>query len=346
MRSFIKRYLGFFLLLGGIIGLIVINLKDVQAGNSPQPLETNTPTAETTSDSMVFVEVKGAVVYPGVYRLPIGSRIDDAIEAASGTLPEADLSNLNCASKLTDEQIIFVPKKTADEVEQTGSIPEPDLKDRICVDVKGAVENPQMVCLLPGSRVEDALKATGEVTEEADTSSINRSELLKDEMVIVIPFLTDSKDTQPMKETFGYVSIHGEVIRHGLYYVSLNQTVQDIITLAGGLTLNGSTLNLDLNQLLVAGMDILVLTKEEALAQIAEQGVKEPVETESQGDKININTATLAQLETLQGIGSVLAQNIIDYRSENGLFSSIEDIMEVNGIKDSVYAEIKDDIIV
>lgn len=61
---------------------------------------------------------------------------------------------------------------------------------------------------------------------------------------------------------------------------------------------------------------------------------------------VNINTANLEELDGLRGIGPVKAQAIIDYRTQNGLFYTIEDIMKVNGIGPVTYAGIKDDITV
>jgi len=60
--------------------------------------------------------------------------------------------------------------------------------------------------------------------------------------------------------------------------------------------------------------------------------------------KININTASLAQLDALPGIGPVLSQRIIEYRQQNGLFTSIEDIKKVKGIGDKMFLKIKDQI--
>ncbi len=59
---------------------------------------------------------------------------------------------------------------------------------------------------------------------------------------------------------------------------------------------------------------------------------------------VNINTADAAALQTLTGIGASRAQAIIDYRNENGSFESIEDIKKVTGIKDGMFAKIKDQI--
>ncbi len=70
-------------------------------------------------------------------------------------------------------------------------------------------------------------------------------------------------------------------------------------------------------------------------------------ESEStQSSKVNINTATQAQLETLSGIGPSTAAKIIAYRQENGKFTKIEDIKNVSGIGDSKFEKIKDDIVV
>ena len=65
-----------------------------------------------------------------------------------------------------------------------------------------------------------------------------------------------------------------------------------------------------------------------------------------QDNRININTADEAQLTTLTGIGATRAQAIIAYREENGPFAAIEDIMNVQGIKEGTFAKIKDEIVV
>lgn len=65
-----------------------------------------------------------------------------------------------------------------------------------------------------------------------------------------------------------------------------------------------------------------------------------------QDNRININTADVTQLTTLTGIGATRAQAIIAYRQENGPFAAIEDIMNVQGIKEGTFAKIKDEIVV
>ena len=64
------------------------------------------------------------------------------------------------------------------------------------------------------------------------------------------------------------------------------------------------------------------------------------------GDKVNINSASLAELEKLPRIGPQIAQRILDYRKENGDFKKIEDILKVRGIGEKVFDQIKDMITV
>ena len=72
--------------------------------------------------------------------------------------------------------------------------------------------------------------------------------------------------------------------------------------------------------------------------QLPSTGQTQPV-----GDgKIDINTATIEQLDLLDGIGQAIAQRIIDYRTKNGPFSKIEEIMNVNGIGEKKFEQIKD----
>lgn len=60
------------------------------------------------------------------------------------------------------------------------------------------------------------------------------------------------------------------------------------------------------------------------------------------GGKLNLNTATLAQLDALPGVGPVLAQRILDHRQQHGAFRSVEDLRQVDGIGESRFQDLKD----
>ncbi|HEX9990923.1 MAG TPA: ComEA family DNA-binding protein [Chloroflexia bacterium] len=167
---------------------------------APNALPTQAVAAPPTPQ-MLAVYVSGAVVSPGVYVLPEGSRISDAIQAAGGPQPEANMELINLAARVSDEQHISVLRK--------GETP-----------------------------------------------------------------IAQSPPTQPSSTS---------------------------------------------------------------IAQANRQATPQP----KPAGKVDLNTATAAQLEELPGIGEVLAARIVDYRSANGPFKTIEDIMSVPGIKDAVYEQIR-----
>ncbi|MBR7081204.1 MAG: helix-hairpin-helix domain-containing protein [Oscillospiraceae bacterium] len=85
------------------------------------------------------------------------------------------------------------------------------------------------------------------------------------------------------------------------------------------------------------------LTQNENTQETEELPVKSSVpDTQTEDAKLNINTAGILELEELPGIGETLAGRIIEYRTENGDFKSIEDLFEVEGIGDLKFSEIKD----
>ena len=81
------------------------------AGALPPPVETPAASASTTTTAVVVIHVAGAVAHPGLYRLPAGSRVADAIERAGGPRPRADLDRLNLAARLVDGQRVAVSRR-------------------------------------------------------------------------------------------------------------------------------------------------------------------------------------------------------------------------------------------
>ena len=116
-----------------------------------------------------------------------------------------------------------------------------------------------------------------------------------------------------------------------------------MISHAGGLLAEAGEQAVNQAREVVDGEMIRVPTKEELIAGEAEQSFGDEG-TEAQDGLIDINRADAAELMTLPGIGASKADSIISYREENGGFSSIEDIMNVEGIKEGVFNRIKEHI--
>ncbi|WKZ48770.1 MAG: helix-hairpin-helix domain-containing protein [Anaerolineales bacterium] len=136
------------------------------------------------------------------------------------------------------------------------------------------------------------------------------------------------------------VHITGAVPRPGVYALPKGARVQDAISAAGGFLADADKTGINLAQLLEDGEQLDIPFGEGASLVIPTPEVEnvDPGETEL----ININTASQFQLESLPGIGPTTAQKIIDYREENGPFSTIEEIMDVSGIGPGTFERIKD----
>lgn len=163
---------------------------------------------------------------------------------------------------------------------------------------------------------------------------------------------SESKDT---KEKI-IIYIAGAIKNEGVYELDENSRIADCIEKAGGLTEDANLQDINLAYMLEDGMKIYIpknsesnnhdntesnATTENDKREVTVKNI-ENKNSKTQNVKININTATQTELETLPGIGSSTALKIINYRKENGKFKSIEDIKNVNGIGDSKYNKIKD----
>ena len=145
------------------------------------------------------------------------------------------------------------------------------------------------------------------------------------------------------------VHIIGAVPRPGLYQFIEGARVQDAIDAAGGLLASADVASINLAALLEDGQQLNIPYKageepaesfstQDELVLPTEESTSEVENTEL----ININTATLEELDSLPGIGPSIAQRIIDYRDENGPFNTIEDIQNVSGIGPATFDDIKD----
>jgi len=116
--------------------------------------------------------------------------------------------------------------------------------------------------------------------------------------------------------------------------------------LAGGFTDNADTISINLAKKLSDGEEIIVYSKV-TYASGSTGTVSNAINTNSSANrtgKVNINTASKDELMTLSGIGEVKAQAIIDYRTKNGPFRDIHDIVNVSGIGEKTFENIKDSI--
>lgn len=158
----------------------------------------------------------------------------------------------------------------------------------------------------------------------------------------------ESKETaQENKKIVIYIT--GAVKKEGIYEISENSRIADSIEIAGGLEENANIENMNLAYVLEDGMKIHIPSINENMNEIQDNTneyiTKENGDTQTVkniNEKVNINTATQTELETLPGIGPSIALKIIDYRKENGKFNTIEDIKKVNGIGENKYSKIKE----
>lgn len=141
-----------------------------------------------------------------------------------------------------------------------------------------------------------------------------------------------------------WVDVGGAVKNPGVYTLEENARVFQAIEAAGGFTEEADTQYLNQAATVSDGEKILVYTREETQA-LKEQGVLSDQTAKGNGEaesgKVNINQASLEELQTIPGIGEVRAQAIIDYREETGGFGSIEDIQQVSGIKGKTFEKIE-----
>ena len=148
------------------------------------------------------------------------------------------------------------------------------------------------------------------------------------------------------------VYVNGQVIHEAVYELAHGSIVEDAIMAAGGLTDEANRAVVNLAQPLQDGAQIYVPASDEDLSVVAvvntavSTAKNEPLNNgttleANSGGLININTATIEALDALPGIGPSTAQKIIDHREENGVFTMIEEIMDVSGIGEAKFGQIE-----
>ena len=175
---------------------------------------------------------------------------------------------------------------------------------------------------------------------------------------------SEAVSDKEMQQAMIYVDVCGAVANPGVFQLAAGSRVFQAIEAAGGYLPEAALTCVNRAGVLTDGQQLYILTQEEMERQgldpaemakasdgqmngRAGTGQNTGMAAQVQQDnRININTADEAQLTTLTGIGATRAQAIIAYREENGPFAAIEDIMNVQGIKEGTFAKIKDEIVV
>ena len=150
------------------------------------------------------------------------------------------------------------------------------------------------------------------------------------------------KETELKEEYCIYVC--GAVNRPGVYKLPAGSRIYEAVLLAGGTQEDACEAAVNQAEELSDGQMVFVPTIEEAETPEAETGAS--LGASGPAGKVNLNTADFTELLTLPGIGESKASAILAYREEKGRFSSVEEIMDITGIKEGVYSKIKDHITV
>lgn len=180
----------------------------------------------------------------------------------------------------------------------------------ITVDIKGAVKKPGIYKLEEKSTIYDVIKKAGGLLKTSTTIDLNLSKTISNEMVIYVSTKNE------LKNRLNKCECNNSVRENNTYEIASKETfVSDY---------NNKTAN-----------ETIISNKS------SENKSNNDISKES-NNIININTATIEEMQKIPGIGQSKAEKIIAYRNENGLFKTIEDIKNVSGIGDSIYEKIKD----
>lgn len=174
-----------------------------------------------------------------------------------------------------------------------------EIQEFIYVDIKGEVKNPKVYKMKVGSRVNDLINEAGGLTKNANTRFISLSKKLEDEDTIVIysnKEINDAKRDNKLEVTAPCVC---EEVKNDACYNDKTTTT-----------------------------------------------TKKTTTTKNTSKIININTASVSELTNLSGIGEVKAKSIVNYRNKNGKFKTIKDILKVDGISETLFSKIKNNITV
>ncbi|MEV0020330.1 ComEA family DNA-binding protein [Streptomyces tendae] len=138
------------------------------------------------------------------------------------------------------------------------------------------------------------------------------------------------------------VDVGGKVRKPGIHSLPAGSRVADALRAAGGVRPGTKTDGLNRARFLVDGEQVIVGAPAPAPRPGAGPAPSGPTGAAGPAAPVSLNTATTDQLDTLPGVGPVLAQHIIDYRTQHGGFRSVDELREVNGIGERRFADLRD----
>lgn len=183
-------------------------------------------------------------------------------------------------------------------------------------------------------------EATSEIGLEETTEQHVMETIIKDKAT------GDESAESASAEQNLYVDVKGAVNTPGVYQVTSDMRLMDAIELAGGFLISADQSQINLALKLTDQMVVYVPQIGEEVKEIKDEISLSGDETEEKTDTININTADVTQLQTLNGIGEKKAEKIIQYREENGSFQSTDELKKVSGIGDKTFEALKDSVVV
>lgn len=207
-----------------------------------------------------------------------------------------------------------VSEKNNSNIKEVDDKKEVEEKIYYYIDIKGYVNNPGVYSLEKGKRVVDAINIAGGLKKDANTSLLNLSKEISDQMVIVIYSNSEIKEYEKLTET-----------KKQEEKICNDKIINDACTS------NTSTKN-----------------DNESKSNQNNQTSDNNKQNETKEEKlmININTAFKEELMKLKNVGESKALAIIEYRNKNGLFKTIDDLKNVSGIGDKLFESLKENITV
>ena len=196
---------------------------------------------------------------------------------------------------------------------------------------------------------------TGEVNTEVQSNHASEIVSLETQGPSKSEDKTETVQNQNIEagEAFLYVHICGAVVNPGVYQAAEGARIVDMIELSGGLTKEAAGDYINQAQLITDGQRIYIPNKEdvedlstdEYLTGNLSDSEKAKV-SKIDNALVNINTADITELMSLPGIGQTKADSIIEYRNANGKFKTLEELMNISGIKEGLFNQISSKIMV